>query len=364
MSADELEIEVDDGQVRFRLVDGTPLGIGLEERVVPALRRAFDRLGDPETVVEGMPGCRVCTLEVTGGELLLGRTAGGAALLWRDGDSLLGRVDFSDRTGATFVEWLDSLRPPPPEDGWRERRTAVLEAIEDVVVARRGAEEAGATSEEIGRLRRRVLDLRQQYVEDLPQRPIARDPFGGSIVTAAVDTAGLDGPFWDAQDPARRAEVMPPSFVVLTGAMRLSRLHLEHTPHLCLPGPQAPFVVPALLGRDGVKAVLATVPVGPHIGYAVSYFTPRDSEPPPLPNEWGRREHWLRERGRPLTMSGSFDVDPSPDVDLRPWIDRAKLAWVAPGDAAMRLRWALPGCPYLTWRGPYRHQRVQAGEIL
>jgi hypothetical protein len=247
---------------------------------------------------------------------------------------------------------------------WLARRSTSLVALGEAAAARQRAESGGASSEEIASLVDAEVELRSEYVAVLPQAPLARDPFSGVVVTAAIDTAGLDGPFWDAQNPARPVETMAASFVVLSGALSVSPDHVEDTAYLCLPGPAVPFVVPDLLGRDGVEAVLATVPVGAHTGYALSYFSPRPEEQPPLPNEWGRREYWLRSNGEPVHMATSYDEDPAPDFDLGPWIESAKLAWVAPGDGTLQPRHEVEGCPYLDLEGTRRHQRVQFGQVF
>jgi hypothetical protein len=245
---------------------------------------------------------------------------------------------------------------------WLTRRAALL--AENVTAARRRAESDGSPSAGIQSLVDRNLELRRAYVELLPEVPLGRDPFTGKVVTAVLDTAGLDGPYWDAENPARPAETMPASFVVLSGGLRLSPDHVEHTAYLCLPGPAVPFVVPEVLGRDGVQAVLATIGIGAHTGYAVSYYTPRPAEPPPLPNEWGRREYWLRDHGEPVHMATSFDELPPPDFDLAPWIGAGKLAWVRPGDKTLEPVHEVDGCPYIELEGTHRHQRVQAGQVF
>jgi hypothetical protein len=252
----------------------------------------------------------------------------------------------------------------PPGGAWLVHRAELLAEMASVVDERRRAEDAGAGFDELRPILDRLLGLRKYYVDDLPATPVARHPSDGSVVTAAIDSAGLDGPFWDAQNPARPAEIMPPGFVVYSGSMRLVPDGLEHTPYLCLPGPPAPFVVPDLLEREGVQAVLVTVAVGAHTGYIVSYFSSGRSEPPPLPNEWGRREYWLRTEGRPVHMATSSDGWPAPDFELTPWIDGGKLAWVAPGDTTLSLERRSRGCPYLELRGDHRFQRVQLGQIF
>jgi hypothetical protein len=251
-----------------------------------------------------------------------------------------------------------------PVESWLTVRATMLESMESVQHAKRVAEEDGAPYAQVSDLVAQSVALRRAYAEALPQIAIGRDPLDGALVTVAFDAEGLDGPYWDAQNPARPAETMAPSFVVLTGAMAVLSDRVEFTEHLCLPGPPMPFVVPELLARAGVTAVLATLGVGSHTGYAVSYYSALPPEGPPLPNEWGRREYWLRESGRPMTMGTSYDNLPEPDFDLGPWIEQAKLCWVAPGDGEFRLRWERDGCPFVDLPGERRFQRIQAGEVF
>jgi len=363
-SFDDLQAESIDGEIRLRHTDGTVLGVGIEKRVVPALEDALADLDDPRGTVDGVPVRGACIFELTDTNLVVGRAGEKVALIFRDATSAgTRRVDLSAAALGALRAWLETIDTEPTDiRDWPGRRAEVLADMAEVTAARRSAESAGASMGVIQGFRDQMEDLRRRYINGLPQVPIARDPLEGGIVTAAIDTAGLDGPFWDAENPYRPAEPMPASFVVLSGAMRLSAQQLEYFQHLCRPGPPVPFVVPDLLKRDGVKAVVATVPVGPHTGYAISYFSPRD-EPPPIPNEWGRGEFWLRHRGHPTTMDAAYDNDPAPDFDILPWIRSEKLAWVAPKDPFMKLRWVPDRCPYLVPQGNYEHQRAQVGKV-
>jgi len=246
---------------------------------------------------------------------------------------------------------------------WAKERQPLLDEWAAIIAARSAARARGAGVEEVGAITDQIGDVRRRYTDALPRLPVARDPFTDDIVTVALDNAGLDGPYWNAENPARPAETMPSTFVVLSGAMRLARDHTDELPHLCVPGPPVPFVVPALLGRDGVMAVVSTVPVGAHTGYAITYFSDAGPQPPPLPNEWGRREYWLRDAdGRPTTMASSYDTDPAPDFDLLHWLREGKVMWIAPGDPRLRLRTTEERCPYVfAVGGDQRHQRIGAG---
>jgi hypothetical protein len=184
--------------------------------------------------------------------------------------------------------------------------------------------------------------------------PIARCPFTGDLAVLAVDTAGLDSPWWDYVAPLRNVEAedeLPPTWFGVAGALLLADA-VEATEHLVMAGPEAPFVLPDLLGDKRVKAVLSQVPVGAHTGYAISYFAtlplPRDLA---RPNTWGTDRCWYAGTGGTAVWSQLDDDDLGRDFELGPWIDRGDLQWIAPGDQTAELRSGRVDCPYLDLPG-------------
>jgi hypothetical protein len=180
--------------------------------------------------------------------------------------------------------------------------------------------------------------------------PIARCPFTGEVAVMAVDTAGLDSPWWDYMVPVRGLEAdddLPPTFFGVTGAMALGDV-VESTEHLVMAGPEAPFVLPDLLGDKRVKAVLSEVPVGAHTGYAISFFAslplPKDLA---RPNTWGTDRAWYAGSDGGVVWSQLDDDDLVRDFSLGPWLERGDLQWIAPGDDSATLRSGTADCPYL-----------------
>ena len=338
-ATDLLNMTLTNNHVVFRTPDGVLLGSGPMDDVAAPIAHAI--LGFPESAAS-------FELRLANGSVL--RLAADSddrrvPLVWTTGTgTLLATVNVPRPQAEAAAEWLLENLSRTPLSEW----LAVRERLLGEITSARDAE----------------FDARQRYIDALPTVPIARDPFTGDVVVIPFELGGLDGPFWDANNPMRPAPPMPPSYIVTTGSMRIAHGNIEQFGHLALPGPAVPFVVPDLLARDSVKAVLVTIPVGPHLGQAVSYFTERPPAAEPLPDEWGRREHWLRDAtGRPITMASAGDSAPPPDFNLRPWIDAGKLGWVAPGDNALRLRWSAAQCLYLTIRGNHEPQRAQAGEV-
>ena len=148
-----------------------------------------------------------------------------------------------------------------------------------------------------GQLRRRLAadrdrDIADRYLELLPEVTVARSPDTGEVVRWRIDTAGLDGWFWRYEASARvEPDPIPAGWLAMNGAMRLHE-PVEFTAFQVIPGPGVPYVVPRLLHADGVRAVIAELPIGRHTGWPITYFGPR---PPDidLVNTWGRKEYYV-----------------------------------------------------------------------
>lgn len=203
--------------------------------------------------------------------------------------------------------------------------------------------------------------LRTEYTAALPEPLVARCPMTGVEVRWPIDTVDLDGWFWDYDGPARRDPVPLSTWLAMTGALRLAGPPAP-APFRCLPGPEVPAVIPRILGCPGVVAVVRELPIGPHTGWTVSYFGPRPRFP--LANVWAADRYpaaaptgvwgWAAEPvgGHPL------------DYDLRPWLDRGRLYWIAPADDAGRLRRGAAGCPYLDLPGRRSPAVIRDGVVL
>lgn len=201
-----------------------------------------------------------------------------------------------------------------------------------------------------------------EYVDLLPLVQLARCPFTNDVASISIDDAGIDGPWWDYISPVRGEDDLPPTFFCLTGSLKLNG-DPENTEFLVKPGPEVPFVVPGILERDNIKAVLSHIKIGKHDGHAVTYF----AQPIPTDvgrfNTWGMDRSWYEGAEEPLVYyEVNEDFEPI-DFELRPWIERQKLYWIAPGDKKLRLRSEVDGCPYLDLEGRRTFIRIQYGQV-
>lgn len=255
-----------------------------------------------------------------------------------------------------------------------ELRRSLLDAYADAVEeARRigdSFEDAGPDEEAMEEFTAALEDAgdqRRLYRNNLAVRTIARCPFTGLAVHYPIDDAGLEGPFWDFQNPIRMMGIRPGTCYGITGAMRLSP-GFEYVPHMAIVGPSIPYVIPRLLGVEGSKAVLSSLPIGKHTGYVVTYFAPPDTKGEvPTTDEWGTAR-WLGvdEKGESIWTSTyklyrEFDDAPlveDRDAELAPWITSGRLGWIAPGEATVTSRWEVDDCPYLDLEGSLDDQWV------
>jgi hypothetical protein len=127
-------------------------------------------------------------------------------------------------------------------------------------------------------------------------------------------------------------------------------------------GPEAPYLVPRLLEREEIKAVVSSISVARHQAYPVFYFAD------PIPkmdrvNNWGAN-HYTHLDGRGLLWP--IAAEPAPhelDFELERWIRAGKLLWIAPGDRNLALRGDVSLCPYLGLPGRRSRLCVQEGKV-
>jgi hypothetical protein len=112
-----------------------------------------------------------------------------------------------------------------------------------------------------------------------------------------------------------------------------------------------------------VVAVITQVPVGPHTGWPITYFSEKDPIGI-LENDWGSNKHdSYDDNGELLGWSVSDPDIEGYDFDLSPWIQSGKLQWINPADPSIILQQELIGCPYINLAGPHKYASIHRGEI-
>ena len=213
------------------------------------------------------------------------------------------------------------------------------------------------------RLRDTYLHVLGEYTDRLPRIVMSACPFSGAPLKRSFDPFGTDGPWWHKDRTFTPDEpAAPPTFRVLLGALDLhGRVPAESTDAV-LAGPDAPFVVPALLEMPGMVAVISRLELATgDIAYPVAYYSQEKIPGSALHQFWTRPELWFTDEKGDKGWTVSNDAW---DFELAPWIERAKVRWIRPGDTKAKVIGPESGepCPYVGLPGDRMPQVLGGGE--
>ena len=232
-----------------------------------------------------------------------------------------------------------------------DERAEMLSRI--LVLARRAARAEAALEPGWRDVQAELAALEHEYARRVPRPVVSYDPIGGQPFRLGIDTFGLDGFWWEVDGPRRPSdEPLPLTWYAFNGAMRLVEPY-EDNGFAVKVGPVAPFVVPRLLRRPGVVAVISQLAIGRHTGWLTVYFAPWPDPPPgKRVNEWARRSYRVRTDEGPFGWDSALDYPVEWDFDLAPWLELGKARWVPPSDPGAPARRGTVGCPYLGLHRP------------
>ena len=226
---------------------------------------------------------------------------------------------------------------------WSEERSRIVTPLKEVQLELRPPRRANHDVAEVRELRSKFNMLLAEFVENVPLMAVSRCPICDETFELAIDTAGLDSPWWWDQCPLEFAKPRAcKHFQVFLGALDLHGREPQETGiWSVLPGPGAPFVIERLLLMEGMQAVVSTVPVGAtDTGYLITYFSSEPVDQTDLHQEW-RRQTWFLRDDAGEVVTKDMRNDPW-DFELSPWFDKEKLLWIEAGDSSLTLR---IGCP-------------------
>ncbi len=191
-----------------------------------------------------------------------------------------------------------------------------------------------------------LKDLEDKYTTGLSRKTLSRCPFTNETYSLSIDTFGLDGLWWDAENPIRVYEEESQTFFAITGSVNI----IGNTPNVSFPikpGPAVPWVSPRLLSNENIKAVLSHIKIGEYDAYVVVYYSKDKTIEIERINTWGT-DYYLAEDAEGLAVIGStFDEEEEYDFDIAPWIKKGKLKWIALRDKSLELQDITDNCPYL-----------------
>jgi hypothetical protein len=203
--------------------------------------------------------------------------------------------------------------------------------------------------------------LREEYLQGVPAMALSKCPFSGEVLVRSMDVLGIDGLWWDYDNPARRREELLPTFFAMAGALKPGS-SLEAFPFTCSVGPEVPYVLPRLLKHEQIKAVLSSTAVGGHRLYLITYYAEPMIYSIRRVNDLGAYCYTYKNT-QGILLHDYFE-DPAKDFVLEEWIRAGKLLWIEPDDDSLTLRGFLTGCPYVNLQGSSKVQAIQGGKIL
>lgn len=165
-----------------------------------------------------------------------------------------------------------------------------------------------------------------EYADRLPRVPMGVCPFTGEVLLRSFDPWGVDGWWWHVDCIIVPEEPRAPAaFRLLQGAFTLGRPAPSEALDPVKPGPEVPFVIPALLGLPGMRAVVGRIELpGGDVAWPVTYWSEEEIEPIDLHQPWLRDTYWFTDGNGESAWSIANDVW---DFDLRKWVDAGQLSW-------------------------------------
>lgn len=208
----------------------------------------------------------------------------------------------------------------------------------------------------------KINEMTKNYINGLPVIPLSRCPFTQQIINHSIDTFGLDGLWWDNESPQRPEEKLPETYFAFTGAIKTVQ-PVENFSFICSPGPEVPFVVPRLLERPEIKAVIYSIKIGNHMAYPIFYFAESKVYDVERINEWGTENYSYENAQGDAVWDSYFLLSEDYDFDLVKWIEESKLLWIKPADSSMTLNDTVQGCPYIGLDGRKEISFIQDGKV-
>jgi hypothetical protein len=192
--------------------------------------------------------------------------------------------------------------------------------------------------------------LEEIYIANLSQLPISRCPYTDEQFYFSIDLFGLDGPWWNAEQPIRTAEETIPSFFAITGSVNIIG-DPPLLPFTIKPGPAVPWVCPRLLSNENISAVLSHLKIGLYDAYITVYFTNNLEVNLKRINTWGTNEYLINDSDGLAVLDRTYDEEEDYDFNIAPWIKKGKLHWIAINDKTLELQNSVDNCPYLDIKG-------------
>jgi hypothetical protein len=177
-----------------------------------------------------------------------------------------------------------------------------------------------------GQVRERFYASLAEYSDRLPRVVLSVCPYCEAPLKKAFDPFGLDGWWWHVDIQVSFNDPAPcEHFQVLLGALSLGGRVPSEVRAEVRPGPDVPFVVPALLELPGMIAVIGRTRIMTgDVAYPIGYFSDQEIPPLQLHQPWCRNMYWFKDEEGNAVWSVANDEF---DFDLLPHVESGKLKW-------------------------------------
>lgn len=173
-------------------------------------------------------------------------------------------------------------------------------------------------------LHRQLEPIICDYWHWLPPMLLSRCPFCHEDLRLKFDPVDFNG-FWWMDRTERTANQQPtcPHFVLLTGAVDRKGIKHDDTLFSIIPGPEKPFVIPQILEKPGMKAVLTDVTMNcGFTAHPIVYFVEDPPEQLRIDQHWGSKSFYYQPD--PIVAEVRIKEEDF-DFELGPWLDKGKL---------------------------------------
>lgn len=180
-------------------------------------------------------------------------------------------------------------------------------------------------------LHRQLEPIICDYWHWLPPMKLSHCPFCHEDLNLKFDPVDFQGFWWmDRNERTANKQNTCPHFVLLTGAVDRQGKELEDSLIPIIPGPEKPFIIPRLLEKEGMKAVLTDVPMNcGFVAHPVAYFLEDPPEQLKMDQRWGRKTFYYQPDP---TRDEVKITEEEFDFELAPWIDKGKLIQESMGE--------------------------------
>jgi len=175
-----------------------------------------------------------------------------------------------------------------------------------------------------------VEPLIEEYWQNIPLILLSICPFCEAELRHPFDSVDLNGFWWmdRTQRPGPSVQACE-HFQLLLGSLNLNGMKPEGGLFECCPGPDIPFVIPRLLEKAEMRAVISEIKMEcGYIGYPIVYFSSQPVVSQDLSQSWARKEHRFKtEDGK-----AGWDIRQEQyDYDVLRWAHKKKVRWVTEG---------------------------------